>query len=124
MRLLNYPVLSGPDTSTQTGGKIDSNQMVSCSVQYFFGDAAAIGTIKLQGSNDPCAFSNLAQDFVPVNWNDIPNSGTQVGSVAVTAGAGGFLFLPVISYRWLRVVFVYTSGGTTAVTANICALGV
>lgn len=118
MRNTCCSILSGPDTSTQTGGKVDANQIVSASFVCFFGDASAVGTIKIQVSNDPTNSSNLAIDFTPVNWVD---SGV---SASITGGASALLTIANMNFRWIRAVYTSASGGSSTVGVNMNALSI
>lgn len=115
MRNLNYTVLSAADNQNTNGTKIDANQLVSASFQAYFGDTQAAGTLQLQASNDPCAFGNLAVDFTPTNWTNVPTSGIQVGSATIASGASALLFVPQCSFRWLRTTYTSTATGTQTV---------
>lgn len=115
MRNLPTVALSGSNNQTINGTQIDANQLISASVQAYFGDTQSAGTFKIQGSNDPCLFGNLANDFVVTNWTDIPTSGIQVGSATVTSGVSVWCFLPFMAYRWLRSVWTTTGIGTQTV---------
>ncbi len=104
MRNVNYNVLSAADNVNTTGGKVDSNQLVSASFHAYFGDANAAGTFKLQASNDPSTVRNLPADFTPTNWVDIPNQ-----SAVIVAGASALLTITASAYRWLRAVYTNTA---------------
>lgn len=119
MRNLNSIVLSGDDTGSVIGGAVDSNQMVSASFQIVFGDATAVGTFKLQASNDIYndRYNFPLGTFMPTNWTDIP-----LQTVAVTAGASQLLTIPNMTYRWIRAVYTRASGGSTTVNVTINAL--
>ena len=117
-RNTNCLVLSAPTSGNATGSSIDSNQIYAASFQASFGgDVTAAGDVKIQASNDVCGYGNLAADFVPTNWTDIPNA-----SATVVAGASVLITVPLapFSYRWLRVVFTRT-GGAGTITVNMSA---
>lgn len=118
MRNVNCNVLSAPDTTSQNGIQIDSNQLISASFHCYFGDATAAGTFKLQASNDIAGSRNMTpiDGFTVTHWVDIPNQ-----SVAIVAGASALLSLSDFAYRWLRVVYTSTSGGSTTITVNMDA---
>jgi len=118
MRNINQNVLSAVDTASQTGGKIDASQLYSASFHAYFGDSGCTGSVKIQASNDPCAFGNDAVNFTPTNWVDIPNTSTNV-----TSGGAILITLSQLSYRWLRVAFTYASGGSSTINVNLNALG-
>ena len=68
-----------------------------------------IGTLTLQGSCDPG--HDGQQKPVPANWSTIDGT-----SVAVTGAAGDMLYnIQNPGYKWLRLVYTRTSGGTGAV---------
>lgn len=112
MRNLCLSVLSAGDSITTNGSQIDSNQLVSASFHAYFGDTNAAGTFKLQASNDPCAFGNLAQDFVVSHWVDVPSQ-----SASIVAGASALLIIPNMTYRWIRAVYTNTATVQQTVTA-------
>ncbi len=107
-------ILSAADTASRTGQTVDSNQLVSASFHFLFGDASAAGTVKIQASNDPTPLQNG-----PVNWIDIPNA-----SAVVVAGAPQLITIANMAYRWIRASFVETGAGSTTITCNMNALSV
>lgn len=117
MRSVNCAVLSAADDVTRTGGKVDSNQLYKASFQTIFGDTSAAGTIKIQMSNDTGAQNNLAVDFTPTNWSDIPSA-----TATVTAGVVAPILID-LCYRWIRVVFTQSNAGSTTVVCNMNAQG-
>ena len=116
MNTVNVNVLSGPDTATQTGTMIDSSNFFNASFQAVFGDATATGTLAIQASNDLYALKYLDNStlFTPTNW-------TTISSTAVTSGASVIASFNNLSFRWLRVVYTRTSGGSTTVNVNMYA---
>lgn len=119
MRNVCVNVLSQNDTGSHTGSKIDANQLISASFHTYFGDASANGTVKIQASNDPCPYGNLALDFTPTNWVDIPNA-----SATITLGSSALITIAQMSYRWLRVVYTRSSGGSTTINVDMDALSI
>lgn len=119
MRNVNCNILSAVDTATQTGGKVDSNQLVSASFAVYFGDATADGTVKIQASNDVNNDRYQAAAFTPVNWVDIPNA-----SASITSGSSAIITIANMSYRWIRAVYTRNSGGSTTINVLMNALGV
>lgn len=113
----NVPVvmINAVDTVTQTGAPIFSGQVFSASFTSSFGDATAAGTIKIQGSNEPCSTrgGQHPTEYVPSNasFNDIPNA-----TSAVVAGIGPAIIIGQCPFQYLRAVFTYTSGGSSTVT--------
>jgi hypothetical protein len=100
MRNVNVNVLSAADNVSTTGGKVDANQLISVSFHAYFGDSHAAGTFKLQASNDVCPYRNLALDFTPTHWIDIPNQ-----SASISTGTSALLTIAQASYRWFRAVY-------------------
>lgn len=117
MRNINCNILTGSDASTINGIQVDANQLVSGSFHIYFGDVNAAGTFKLQASNDPCAYGNLAKDFTVTNWVDIPSQ-----TATITAGASALLTIANMTYRWVRAVMTITTPGATTVNVNMNAL--
>lgn len=121
MRNVNSIVLSGADTGSVNGNAIDANQLISGSFHAVFGDATAVGTVKIQASNDvaPIQYtgSNGVGPFTPSNWADIPSA-----SASVTGGASVIISLAQMNYRWVRAVYTHTAGGSSTVIVNMNAL--
>ena len=120
MRNTNAIVLTGPDTSTQTGSQIDANQIYAASFVAYFGDTSAVGTFKIQASNDVLIGQNIPNStaHAATHWADIPSA-----TMAISAGGSAVITLPNVCYRWLRAVYVFGSGGTTTVTVAMNSLG-
>lgn len=108
MRFVNDQVLNAADASTnQTSSQVDTSYIV-CSSVHAVVTGTAVGTLKLQCSNDPNP---------PSNWSDVPSA-----SVSIT-GAGAFLIPKQdVSYQWVRVVFT-NSSGTGTITARLKSIG-
>lgn len=124
MRGLSVNVILAADTgtpSTVTGIQIDANQIIAASFQAVFGDTGAAGTFKIQASNDvaPIQYTSQpnASTFEVTNWTDIPNA-----TASIASGASALITLSNVSYRWLRAVYVWSSGGTTTITVNMYSL--
>ena len=113
----NVPVtmINAVDTSTQTGAPVFVGQVFSASFTSSFGDNTATGTIKIQGSNEPCSARGQQHptEYVPSNgsFNDIPNATT-----TVTAGVASAIIIGQCPFQYLRALFTYTSGGSSTVT--------
>lgn len=103
MRYLNCNILSAADGDNRTGGKVDSNQLISASFHVYFGDALAAGTVKIQASNDEYTAQYLPSEFTPTNWVDIPNQ-----SAVITVGGSVLLTIAQMSYRWIRAIYSNT----------------
>jgi hypothetical protein len=116
MRNASWTILSAANTADATGAQQDSGQWVSASFQYIFGDATAVGSLIIQGSNDPDPKGTL-MPFVAQNWTAIPN-----GTAAITAGGSGYILVPNMAYRFIRAFWDYTSGGSSTVVVNVNAL--
>lgn len=119
MRNTNCQILSGANTGSVNGSQIDANQLVSASFHAFQGDGTAAGTVKIQASNDVCAYGNLAADFVVTNWVDIPSA-----TASVASGGPVLITIAQMSYRWIRAVYTRTSGGSSTVVVNMNALSI
>lgn len=118
MRNINASVLSGVDTASQNGAQLDTNQWVSASFQIVFADATAVGTFKLQASNDVCP-PQQSSNFTVTNWTDIPSA-----TASITAGASALISLANVNYRWIRAVYTRASGGSTTVSVTCNGLSV
>jgi hypothetical protein len=121
MRNQTIQAASGPNNATVTGSQIDAGQIVCCSFHLVVGDGTAAGTFKIQASNDIAPFGQQAQNFVVTNWVDVPSA-----TVTQTAGTQQALIsLSNPCYRWLRAVWIKTSGGTpSTLTINMNSTGV
>ncbi len=109
MQNLSIAALSGNDYEDGEGQAIDASQLFSASFLASFGDDTAVGTFKLQASNDiPPAG---AIDFEPTNWADIPNQ-----SANVTGGASKLLTLNSMAFRWVRPTWTMTATGQQSIT--------
>lgn len=119
MKNVNCIALSAPDTASADGSQIDANQLVSASFAIIFGDATAAGTVKVQASNDICNDRYQANAFTVTNWVDIPTQ-----TATITTGTSALLTIANMSYRWIRVVYTRTSGGSSTIVVNMNALSV
>lgn len=124
MRKVNVNVLSAVDTASATGVLIDSDQLIVASFHAYFGDATAAGTVKVQASNDLAPVGNMAlpSNFAPTNWVDVPAMADSVVTATVASGTSACLVLSHCTYRWLRVVYTRSSGGSTTINVNMFAL--
>ena len=72
MRNTNFLLMSAvSNNGNKESAHIDAQQVYGCSFVATFSDNAAAGTMKIQGSNDPCGFGNIAEDFtipMPPPW--------------------------------------------------------
>jgi hypothetical protein len=118
MRNSSFTVLQGADTGNLTGDAIDSGQWINATFQYYFGDLTAAGDIIIEGSCDPVPEGTLIP-FTPANWDVIAN-----GTISVTGGSSGVLQVAPICYRFIRVRYERTSGGSTTITVNVDVQGI
>lgn len=109
MRQAQVIILSAANTATVNGAAYDVNQAVSASFTIVNGDVSAVGTVKLQVSNDIVTNGNRAT-FIPTNWSDIPNA-----TSALTAGVGAAIVVPNMCFSYIRAVYTRTSGGSTTI---------
>ncbi len=122
MKYLNTPIISAPDTASHTSAAIDSQQLIGASFHIYFGDNTVAGSVKIQASNDVCSTNYSATfNFAPTHWVDIPGA-----SVSIIAGAPELITLPNTStmYRWMRVVYTFSSGGSSTINVNMFAASV
>lgn len=113
----NNPVMMNAVANT-TGAKVssalDAANLMSGSVQAFFSDAAAAGTLVIQGSNDP--YEQLSGSIPPQNWTNVPGA-------TATVSSGGSVLIPLNASswsapcRWLRVQWTRSAGAGT-ITVN------
>lgn len=101
--------------------KIDARQVYSLSLVMTSSDGSNAGTVKLQGSNDICAFGNVAAAFTPTTWVDVPSTMVE-GSGTVAAGAAVTISMRQVNYAWIRAVWT-PSGGAGTITATINSQG-
>lgn len=106
----NETAISATNTGTITSAAVVSRFVLAATAQAVFTDAAAAGTLKLQGSNDATS---------PTHWNDIANATTTVvaGATATTP-----LLAANLCYQWIRVVWTSSAGAGT-VTVNLHTVG-
>jgi hypothetical protein len=97
--------------NNQQSAPIDSQWLVTGSIQASFSSDTIGGTLTLQGSNDPINTINDAGVIIPVNWNTIGSAST------VTSGAVTMQTVANLNYRWLQVLWT-ASAGTGTITVN------
>lgn len=119
MKYVNCNVLSAVDTSTQTGIQIEASQLYAASFQAYFGDNTAAGTLTVQASNDEFGTFYQPGTFTATNWTLIPGA-----TATITAGASALILVPVTSFRWMRVVYTSSSGGSSTINVNMMATAV
>src|ERR1051326_4982637 len=113
MRFLNDPLFNATSQTSKNSDALDSSQMEAASVQVYFSDAAAAGTLKVQVSNDHWGAGNLPEPFTPTHWNDLSGA-----SVTVAAGATSLIPRFDVCYQWIRLVWTST-GGAGTMTATV-----
>lgn len=108
--------------TSQNGPAIASGHMSRCAaIISVTNPASLIGTLKIQGSNDPNpdAPPPFTQAGAPALWADIPNlllSTVAVASTATVAvsvsSTATSIMLPTqeICFKFVRAVWTYTSG--------------
>lgn len=105
-------------TNPLNSSKVDARQVYSLSLIMTSSNGGNAGTVKLQGSNDICAFGNNAAAFTPTTWVDVPAAQVE-GSGTVAAGAAVVLSMRVNTYAWIRAVWTPSAGaGTVTATLN------
>lgn len=120
MKRNNSNVLSAVDTASQNGAAIDAGQLISASFQAVFGDATAAGTFLIQASNDvPPAQIGGQPAWTPTNWTAIPNA-----TATITSGASAIITITQLAYRWIRVVYTRSGGGSTTISVNMFAISI
>lgn len=98
--------------TNQSAAAIPSAFVFEASMIAVVTGASPVGTLKLQASND-----DVNPPHLPVNWVDIPSAS------AAVAATGNFIIPKTdICYKWIRLVWVSTSG-TGAITANLQTIG-
>lgn len=115
MRVSNDLVFTAQSiASSVNSNAVFTGYMVTASVQAVT-TSTAVGTLKLQYSNDP---GSPIERTVPTNWSDVPSATVAVSSAGVYAIAK-----LDISYNWLRLAYVATSGTGNITTAYIHGFG-
>lgn len=109
-------------TNPLNSGKIDARQVYSLSLVLTSSSGTNAGTIKLQGSNDICAFGNVVAAFTPTTWADIPAALVD-GSGTVASGATVTLVVKQLCYAWVRAVWTPSGGAAGNITAIINTQG-
>lgn len=114
--------LSGTNMNTNiTSDPIWLGHVVNYSIQLVF-TGTPNGSFKLQCSNDegrPEAASEDDRDFKITNWTDITDS-----AQAVTAAGDHTYDVQNAGYRWVRVVWTFSSGSGTLSSARFNTKGV
>lgn len=114
MRPSNEVIVNAGDMSADINSNPTQIEWVfGYSIQCVMTDAP-VGTLKLQASND---FDPGRPNLAPTNWSDIANT-----SQAVNGAGIAFYNIPDSMYRWVRLVYTFTSG-TGTLTARIQTKG-
>lgn len=117
MRSLNESILTNGNAAGDLASSVVSLEyQLGCSIQATM-TGAPVGTLKLQGSNDFGTIQPAGPDnggAGVVNWTDIADSSGPV------TGAGTFSWnYNGVFYKWIRVVYTFTSGtGTINIRIN------
>jgi len=92
----------------------DLNQIFACAIQAV-ASGAPVGSLKLQASCDDVPSGTGSNPSANVtHWSDIAGT-TQ----AVSASGNYFWNVSDIGFKWIRVVYTFTSGtGTLTITYN------
>lgn len=109
MHFLNTTIISASDATSQTSSIIPVELIVQASLQAYFGDSTAAGSLSLQVSNEE-----------PINISP-PTHFAEIANVTVTAGATVIIPAAIFSYRFMRAVYTSTTPGTTTITVNLMA---
>ena len=109
MRIANDQLLSSPVdlSSNYNSVAIWLGHADSYAIQLVFSGASIEGDFKLQVSNDPgqpSRATELTRDDIE-NWTDLPSS-TQ----SITEGGNHMWGAGCAPYRWVRIVWIYTTG--------------
>lgn len=116
MRSLPVTVWKLADASgTLTGTPLLTEFITRASIQgSLAGGSTPSGTLKLQFSNDKPYAANMAFNFVPTNWSDVPNA-------EITVSDAGVFFIPTVtdlSYPFQRLVWTPDSAAGATLTVN------
>lgn len=110
MRQTQVLIFDADNSVSSNGAKFDVNQAVSASFQIVNGDVDLDGTIKLQFCNQICTPQTDRLNFVPTQWQDIPNA-----SVVVTNGVpASAIVIPNMCFSFIRVVLTQTTPGSSS----------
>jgi|GEM_PF-2192117 len=116
MRTTNFPIqISGANfnlASSQNSDPINCDYIDTLAIQAVLTGTSPTGTLKLQGSCDvgTRTLDNNPANNAVTNWTDVSGS-----SQAISA-TGNYMFnISDMSWKWLRVVWTFTSGTGAAV---------
>lgn len=111
LHVVNEPILASSNAAvTQTSAPGLIMNSFGYAIQALL-TGAPVGSIQLQGSNDPGP--NASYTAAPVNWSN-------VGSPTAVSAAGVYLInMPDTYYNWVRAIYTPSSGtGTVAILFN------
>lgn len=121
MRSLPITPWTAADASTTLTSQPFLTEFITrCSVQgTLAGGSAPTGTLKLQFSNDKPYAANMAFNFVPTHWSDVP------GGDVTPIDNGVFAMSPLtnLSYPFMRLVWTPSSAASTTITVNFVGGG-
>lgn len=105
--------LAASGSTAATGSPMDTSSMFLVSAQ-FSASSGALGSIRLQASNDPPHIRTSAVS----NWSDIP-------STTVPVSGSGLYLIPSTdaAYNWVRVAYSGSSGSAGSMTGSLKTVG-
>jgi len=109
MRTFNDIILDAVSTAASFNSEAYSlKNIAGFSITLNFSDGNAIGSVKLQVSND-------GENAAPSTWIDLTAPTTSVKSISAVDSSTNPVVWNVTSafYRWVRVVYTRTSGTST-----------
>lgn len=124
MKTGNGSIIAAPLTLTSTVNSeaVLLQNVIDYAIQIVY-TGTPTGSFKLQASNDDGqplkGVSPVTLGSSVVNWTDVPSS-----SVAVSGAAGSSMWnIQDAGYRWVRVVYVFTSGTGSLTIARVNTKG-
>lgn len=109
MRCVNNSILSSTTIANSYNSSLeDGYNLFRCSVQAVVTGTGAVGTLQLQGSNDP-SNNNFPPQQLTTNFYNIGSS------VAITTAGVYSVPSTEISSRWLRAVYTSTATGVQTI---------
>lgn len=120
MRFVNYKLLDAVTANaTILSSHVSLSQMLKGSLQVIIPSGTATGNIQLQASNDIPPDGALPGSFTPTNWSDIQSN------LPITGVETDMIAQFDLCYRWIRVKYTDTSGGTGTgkITAELMLMG-
>ena len=115
----NANLITWQKIGTNLAGSFNSNalmvqtySLLSISLQW---SGTFNGSFKIQVSNDSAS--------TPTYWHDISGSTINVASGAYLGQTGFTYSITDVSYRWIRVVYTFTSGTGTLTNCDLVMKG-